>query len=632
MTNNYNAECIEVLSGLDPVRKRPGMYTDTTSPNHLAQEVLDNAVDEVLSGHADVITVCLHQDASISVTDNGRGMPVDIHPTFGMTGIELIMTQLHSGAKFSKQLYHFSGGLHGVGVSVVNALSERLDVWVKRNAWLYGLSFADGEVLTPLYKSKKIDPKETGTCVHFWPNPKYFDQPKIDVTKFKQLLKAKAVLCSGLQLNFEDQSNGEKITWCYHEGLSTYLQEKLREECILPEKPWIGEFVGKTETLAWALSWCVESRVTLLQESYVNLIPTLQGGTHLQGMRLGLLEALRDFCDRRHLLPKGIKIIQEDMSPGLNFVLSLKMLEPQFVGQTKEKLSSHQCTAFVSGIIKDAFSLWLNQHVESANLLVEFFLKNAQRRLHANQQVLRKKVVHGPALPGKLADCSTQDLSRTEIFFVEGDSAGGSAKLARDKEFQAVMPLRGKILNTWEVDSKSVLASEAVHDIAVAIGVEPGKHEDLKQLRYGKICILADADSDGKHIATLLCALFLKHFPQLIQAGHLYVAMPPLYRIDMGKETYYALNEEEKRSVLENIKYKNKGKNSKINLTRFKGLGEMNPPQLRETTMAPATRHLVRLHIDDMKLTDQIMDILLAKKRSGDRKSWLETNSNLAEI
>ncbi|MFM8453999.1 MAG: DNA topoisomerase IV subunit B [Gammaproteobacteria bacterium] len=634
MTASYTSESIEVLTGLEPVRKRPGMYTDTTRPNHLAQEVIDNAVDEVLSGHADTIKVCMHADGSVSVIDNGRGMPVDIHSEYGISGIELIMTHLHSGAKFSNKSYHFSGGLHGVGVSVVNALSQKLAVWVKRNGLVHHIEFEDGAVSRALQKLDKIDKKDTGTCVRFWPDPKYFDQPKINTQRLKQLLQAKAVLCSGLTIHFEDEAAQEQITWHYENGLKSYLREKLGEQATLPEEPWMGDFTGKEEAVGWAIAWCAESKAEGLQESYVNLIPTPQGGTHLNGMRLGLLEALRDFCEIRNLLPKGLKITQEDMAPGLNFVLSAKMLEPQFAGQTKEKLSSRQCATFVAAIVKDAFSLWLNQHVESAQKLVEYFLSNAQQRLNAAKQVVRKKITQGPALPGKLADCSAQELSRTEIFFVEGDSAGGSAKLARDKEFQAVMPLRGKILNTWEVDSKTVLSSESVHDIAVAIGLDPGNNSDdaLEKLRYGKVCILADADSDGKHIATLLCALFLKHFPKLVEQGHVFIAMPPLFRVDAGKEVYYALDEAEKRGILDKIHAKNKNKNTKIHITRFKGLGEMNPSQLRETTMAPETRRLVQLNLDDSILTDKMMDVLLAKKRASDRKAWLETNGNLAEI
>ncbi len=625
---SYTSESIEVLSGLDPVRKRPGMYTDTTRPNHLAQEVIDNSVDEAISGHATQLSVILHTDGALEVTDNGRGMPVDIHPEHKVPGIELILTRLHAGAKFSQKDYRFSGGLHGVGVSVVNALSKHLEVWVKRDGQVYHMAFEQGERVTKLKSIDKAPKNETGTTVKFWPEPKYFDSAKILSKPLKHLLQAKAVLCPGLSVHFEDRQTDEVHEWCYQGGLRTYLLEQLEKTVILPEEPFEGAFEGNQETASFAVVWAPDSHESF-QESYVNLVPTAQGGTHVNGLRTGLLEALREFCEFRNLLSKGIKLAPEDVWEKINFVLSVKILEPQFSGQTKERLSSRQCATFVAGVVKDSFSLWLNQHVQVATTLAQCIIENAEKRLRAGKMIARKKITQGPALPGKLADCSLQDLSLCELFLVEGESAGGSAKQARDRGFQAVMPLRGKILNTWEVDSLDVLSSQEVHDIAVAIGVDPGL-SNLDKLRYGKICILADADSDGQHIATLLCALFLKHFRPLVEAGHLFVAMPPLYRIDMGKEVYYALDDAEKQGVLDKIAA---GKSkAKITVQRFKGLGEMNPIQLRETTMAPDTRRLVQLTIAPEDGTNSLMDMLLAKKRASDRRQWLESKGDLADV
>lgn len=623
----YNATSIEVLSGLDPVRKRPGMYTDTTRPNHLAQEVIDNSVDEAISGHANRLRIVLRKDGALSVEDNGRGMPIDIHPQHKVPGIELILTRLHAGAKFSQKDYRFSGGLHGVGVSVVNALSKRLEVTVKRGGFIYTMAFEQGERVEKLKKIGEAPKKETGTTVIFWPEPKYFDSPKILASKLKQLLRAKAVLCPGLHIEFVDESTEEYIEWYYESGLNQYLLEQVDSSVLLPEKPFEGDFEGDTEAVRWAVIWAPEKSDSI-QESFVNLVPTIQGGTHVNGLRLGLLEALREFCEIRNLLPRGIKLAPEDIWEKIHFILSVKLLEPQFSGQTKERLSSRTCAVFVSGVVKDSFSLWLNQRVAQGVQIAEFIIDNAQKRLRAGKAVIRKKITSGPALPGKLADCTLQDMQQTELFLVEGDSAGGSAKQARDKTFQAVMPLRGKILNTWEVDSKEVLASQEVHDIAVAIGVDPGS-DDIRQLRYGKICILADADSDGRHIATLLCALFLKHFRPLVEAGHLYVAMPPLFRLDVGKTVYYALDESEKTAILDRISSE-KQKN-KVVIQRFKGLGEMNPIQLRETTMALETRRLIQLQVlSDETETEHLFDKLLAKKRAADRKFWLEEKGNLA--
>jgi topoisomerase-4 subunit B len=624
----YTAESIEVLSGLEPVRKRPGMYTDTTRPNHLAQEVVDNSVDEAIAGFANRIEVTLHKDGSVEVSDNGRGMPVDIHPEHKVPGVELILTRLHSGAKFSNKDYRYSGGLHGVGVSVVNALSKRLEVFIKRDGYIWTMDFAQGERINKLKKLDKIAKNETGTTVRFWPETKYFDSPRILTPKLKQLLQAKAVLCPGLTVAFNDLQGKDAETdeWCYTDGLVHYLTEHVNSAVIYPPVPFEGVMAGDTEEVSWAVVW-VPDQPEVFQESYVNLVPTPQGGTHVNGLRTGLLEAMREFCEIQNLLPRGVKLAPDDVCNNIHFVLSVKMQEAQFSGQTKERLSSRQTAAFVAGVVKDSFSLWLNQHVQEGTQLADFIIEIAQQRLRADKQVTRKKVSAGPALPGKLADCTCTDVKRGELFLVEGDSAGGSAKQARDREFQAIMPLRGKILNTWEVESNQVLASKEVHDITVAIGVDPGI-ASLEKLRYGKICILADADSDGLHIATLLCALFVKHFRPLVAAGHVFVAMPPLFRIDIGKNVYYALDEDEKKGIIDRIQAeKIKGK---INVQRFKGLGEMNPDQLRVTTMAPDTRRLVRLSIEDGDDTEHLMDMLLAKKRANDRKNWLESKGDLA--
>lgn len=625
ITRQYTAESIEVLTGLDPVRVRPGMYTDTRNPNHLGMEAVDNSVDEAIAGHATEITVILHADNSLEVIDNGRGMPVDIHPEEKVSGVELILTRLHAGAKFAQKEYQFSGGLHGVGISVVNALSTRLEVKVKRGGTLYQMVFKDGEAQTPLEVVSKVGKQETGTSVRFWPNPKYFDSAKFALAPLKYLLRAKAVLCPGLTVGLQEP-NGQE-TWCYADGLKTYLHESLGNAPRLPEDLFMGHSEGTSEMVDWAVAWLPEGGA-LVGESYVNLIPTVQGGTHVNGFRTGLLEALREFCEIRKLLPRGIKLVSEDLWEQCCYVLSVKLKDAQFSGQTKERLTSRQCVAFVSGVVKDAFSIWLNQNVNIGEALAELAIQNAQQRSRINKQVSRKKITSGPALPGKLADCSRQDLKFTELFLVEGDSAGGSAKQARDREFQAVMPLRGKILNTWEVDSSEILSSQEIHDIAVAIGVDPGSN-DLSGLRYGKICILADADSDGLHIATLLCALFYQHFQPLIAAGHLYVAMPPLYRVDIGKEVFYALDDEEREGILDRIAAEKK--KGSVQIQRFKGLGEMNPSQLRETTMAPDTRRLVQLSVGDDKTRD-LMDMLLAKKRTQDRRQWLEKKGNLAEV
>lgn len=626
-SSQYTAGAIEVLNGLEPVRRRPGMYTDTTRPNHLGQEVIDNSVDEALAGHATKIEVILHADQSLEVIDNGRGMPVDIHPEEGISGVELIFCRLHAGGKFSNDSYEFSGGLHGVGISVVSALSTRLEVAVRRDGQVHEMAFAYGDKITELEVTGTCGQRNTGTRVHFWPDASYFDSPKFSVSRLKHLLKAKAVLCPELTLKFVDKVNNETLEWYYEDGLQDYLVESVKDFVCLPEIPFIGNFKAEFSAVEWALTWLPEGGEGI-SESYVNLIPTAQGGTHVNGLRQGLLDAMREFCEFRNLLPRGVKLTPDDIWERCAYILSVKMQDPQFAGQTKERLSSRQSAAFVSGVVKDAFSLWLNQHTELAEQIAELCISSAQRRLRQAKKVVRKKVTQGPALPGKLTDCASADPMRGELFLVEGDSAGGSAKQARDREFQAIMPLRGKILNTWEVDSSQVLASQEVHDISVAIGLDPNS-EDLSELRYGKVCILADADSDGLHIATLLCALFVRHFRHLVENGHVYVAMPPLYRIDLGKEVYYALDEAERDGVLERIKAENK--RGKIQVTRFKGLGEMNPKQLRETTLDPNTRRLVQLTVDDMAATETLMDMLLAKKRSSDRREWLESKGNLVD-
>ncbi|MEX2961699.1 DNA topoisomerase IV subunit B [Microbulbifer sp. TYP-18] len=626
--DNYSAEDIEVLTGLDPVRKRPGMYTDTTRPNHLAQEVIDNSVDEALAGHAKKIEVVLHKDNSLSVSDDGRGMPVDIHPEQGRPGVEVILSTLHAGGKFSNKNYQFSGGLHGVGVSVVNALSKVLEVTIQRNGQIYRMGFHNGDKASELEVIGSCGKRTTGTSLRFLPDPKYFDSIKFSVRHLRHLLRAKAVLCPGLTVVFINEQDGESDQWYYEDGLTDYLAAANQGWEVLPAEPFVGSFSATSEAADWAVQWLPQGG-EVTTESYVNLIPTAQGGTHVNGLRAGLLDAMREYCEIRNLVPRGVKLGPEDIWAQCSYVLSAKLAEPQFSGQTKERLSSREATAFVSGVAKDAFSLWLNQHTGEGDKLAELCVSNAQKRLRSAKKIARKKVNQGPALPGKLADCASGDTSSSELFLVEGDSAGGSAKQARDREFQAIMPLRGKILNTWEVDSAEILASQEVHDVAVALGVDPGS-DNLEGLRYDKICILADADSDGLHIATLLCALFLRHFRPLVTNGHVYVAMPPLYRIDIGKDVYYALDEAEKQGVLDHIAAENK--KGKIQVTRFKGLGEMNPLQLRETTMDPNTRRLVQLYVDAGDDSNQLLDMLLAKKRAGDRKLWLESKGNLAEI
>tara|TARA_Y100001935_G_scaffold244159_1_gene236326 strand:+ start:10024 stop:11907 length:1884 start_codon:yes stop_codon:yes gene_type:complete len=624
----YDSSSIEVLSGLDPVRKRPGMYTSTDRPNHLAQEVIDNSIDEVIEGHAKKIDVRLFKDGSLEVKDDGRGMPIDDHPDLGIPGVEVILTKLHSGGKFSKKNYKFSGGLHGVGVSVVNALSKKLEVWVKRDSKEFHMSFADGQKKSKLKVIGKVGKLSKGTRLRFWPDEKYFDNKKFNIKIIQHSLRAKAVLSPGLRIRFFQEGKTGYDEWFYEGGLAEYLKNAIGDVEYLPKQTFANSMTKKDSSVEWAIVWQAESESNI-SESYVNLIPTPQGGTHVSGLRTGLTEAIREFCEFHSLLPRGLKISPEDVWGHVSFVLSIKVIDPQFSGQTKERLTSKESSILVSGTIKDSFGLWLNENIDDGKLIAELAINAAQQRHRAGKKVIRKRISQGPALPGKLADCLSDDQSNTELFLVEGDSAGGSAKQARDKNFQAIMPLRGKIMNTWEVDSSEVLSSQEVHDISVAIGVEPGS-SDLSRLRFGKICILADADSDGLHIATLLCALFVQHFNKLVENGHIFVAMPPLYRIDFGKKIFYALDENEKQIILKDIK--SQKSNSKVGVQRFKGLGEMNPSQLRETTMNPDSRRLVQLSMKSSDKTKTFMDMLLAKKRSGDRKNWLQKKGDLAEF
>ena len=626
--SNYDASSIEVLTGLEPVKKRPGMYTDTENPNHLAQEVVDNSVDEAVSGYATQINVTLHTDNSMSVEDNGRGIPIDIHPKEGTPAVEVILTKLHAGGKFSNDSYQFSGGLHGVGISVVNALSSSIEVWIKRDAKQYYMKFESSVKSNDLEEIGTVGKRNTGTLIKFMPDAKFFDSVKFSIKKLRHNLRSKAVLCPGLEINFKNEIDETEDTWLFKDGIKDYLQASLDGlECV-PSIPFVTSFETKEEQLDCALTW-TENTSNITAESFVNLIPTIGGGTHVNGLRSGLTDALKEFCEFRNLIPKNIKLTPDDVWQRIAFVLSIKILDPQFSGQTKERLSSRECASFVSGVVKDSFSLWLNQHTDIAEKIAELAILNAQSRLKTAKKVVRKKIVSGPALPGKLSDCTSSDLEQTEVFLVEGDSAGGSAKQARDKNYQAILPLRGKILNTWEVDSSQVLASNEIHDISIAIGLEPDNN-DLSGLRYGKVCILADADSDGLHIATLICALFVKHFPKLVSQGHVYVAMPPLYRIDAGKQVFYALDDTEKEQFEARLLKENK--RQKIQVQRFKGLGEMNPKQLRETTMQPDTRRLIQLTLNHPLQIAETMDMLLSKKRASDRKSWLETKGNLANV
>ena len=625
----YDAKAIEVLSGLEPVKKRPGMYTDTTCPNHLIQEVLDNSVDEALAGYCKRIKVNLFKNGSIEVADNGRGMPVDIHPDHQLSGVELILCKLHAGAKFSGEDYGFSGGLHGVGVSVVNALSAELNVIIKRDAKEYAIGFRDGEKVQELKEVGKVGTQNSGTAVTFLPDQQYFESLKVDKKRLKHLLKAKAVLCPGLQIDYFDEKKSERIKWVFDEGLRDYVEEFSGCSQLLLDETFIFSKDGEGQGIDVGINWTDEASKDLLKETYVNLIPTALGGSHLNGFKAGLLDSIREFCDYRNLLPKGIKINSEDILVNCVFVISSKLQNPQFAGQTKERLDSKDHTSFVSAAVKDSMSIWLNQHTEEGEKIADLAIRAAQKRAKSTVKVDRKKTFKGPALPGKLSDCNSDDIEQSELFLVEGDSAGGSAKQARERKFQAIMPLRGKILNTWDLESSDILKSQEIKDLTTAIGVTPGD-DNISKLRYGKICILADADSDGLHIATLLCALFLRHFKSLVTAGRIFVAMPPLFRIDAAKEVYYALDEKEKDNIVKNIRKTNT--KVKIDIQRFKGLGEMNPSQLRETVMKPQSRRLIQLTLNASENTNSMFDLLLSKKRAPDRKAWLEKKGNLAEV
>ncbi len=632
-SSDYNAESIEVLKGLDPVKRRPGMYTDTSSPDHLAHEVIDNSVDEAIAGFADRIDVVLYKDNSLEVRDNGRGMPVDIHPEEGLSGVELIMTKLHAGAKFSSKDYNFSGGLHGVGVSVVNALSSLVEITINRNGFVYHISFKNGCKHKDLEIIGKTGVRNTGTTVKFYPDPSYFESKAFSKKSLKHSLKAKAVLCPGLLITFFDEESGEKLKWKFEYGLKDYLLDAFKDVNTIFDQPFTDEVQTEDAFVAWAVNWSEDKNENIC-ESYVNLIPTPFGGTHVNGFRSGLLDSVREFCKFRELLPKGINLTGDDIFENIGFILSVKLNDAQFSGQTKERLSSRHCTPIVSAAVRNSFSLWLNKNTDAGEKLACSVIDNAKARIKKFRQATRKRITNGPALPGKLSDCTSRDYQQNEIFLVEGDSAGGSAKQARDRRFQAIMPLRGKILNTWETDSSEILSSKEVHNISLAIGIEPDA-DNLAGLRYNKICVLADADSDGLHIATLLCALFYRHFPRLVENGHIFIAMPPLFRIDAGKEIFYALDETERKTIINKIRRRKK--KVKINIQRFKGLGEMNPAQLRETTIAPDTRRLVQLVInkkdeDTEKNVFNVMDMLLAKKRASDRRRWIETKGDIKKI
>ena len=629
MAKNYDSESIEVLSGLDPVRKRPGMYTDTSSPNHLIQEVLDNSIDEALAGHCSKIKVTLHKEHVISVVDDGRGMPVDIHPQHKVSGVELIMCKLHAGAKFSGEDYNFSGGLHGVGVSVVNALSSKLSVEIKRDGHRFEMNFKGGEKISDLKKVGDIGPRNTGTAISFTPDSQYFETTNIDKSNLKHLLKAKAVLCPGLTIEYFDEKKNEKIPWNYENGLISYISQSSEGIDLLLEESISCSKLTEDNALDFVLNWSTQPVKNLMNESYVNLIPTAQGGSHLNGFKSGLLDSVKEFCEFRNLIPKGLKITADDVVQHSTFIVSSKLTNPQFAGQTKERLDSKDHQAFVNTTTKDILSIWFNQHTEEGEKLAELAIASAQSRIKETKTVDRKKTFQGPALPGKLSDCNSTDLNETELFFVEGDSAGGSAKQSRERKFQAIMPLRGKILNTWDLESSEIIKSAEIKDISTAIGVNPGS-PDIESLRYGKICILADADSDGLHIATLLCALFLRHYKPLVLSGHIFVAMPPLFRIDCAKEVFYALDEEEKDSIVK--KLKTKAGKPKVDIQRFKGLGEMNPSQLRETVMDPKTRRLVKLTVSSNDNVNSMMDLLLSKKNAGARKEWLEKRGKIVSV
>ena len=625
MTAKYNAAAIEILSGLEPVKKRPGMYTDTSDPNHLAQEVIDNSVDEVLSKYASEIEVILHQDGSLSVIDNGRGMPVDLHPERKQSGVEVILTTLHAGGKFSQKNYRYSGGLHGVGVSVVNALSAQLEVWIKRGGKKYYMAFKNGEPQSKLKELGKVGQRNTGTEIRFSPNGKYIDNLKFDEKRLERQLKAKAVLCPGLKIAYSNEATQREKQWCYESGLGSYFQEILADTELLLNAHFSDSVKAKDYEVDWCLNWLTDN-TTVFAESYANLVPTPQGGNHVSGMRNGLVIAMREFMQLRKLLPKNVRITPDDIATDLCYLLSVKTINPEFAGQAKERLTSRDITAIVQNVIGDAFALWLNRYPQQGEILAAHIIENARRRGNKAKKVIRKSTLNGLTLPSKLSDCVSNDVTETELFLVEGDSAGGSAKQARNRNFQAILPLRGKIMNTWEVAHDEILKSEELRNISLALGIEPNS-TDLRNLRYGKICILADADCDGLHIAVLLATLFKRHFPVLVNANHVYMVVPPLFRIDAGSEVYYVADEKERDKCLKDLskKYANSAK-----ITRFKGLGEMNPQQLKESVMLPDKRLILQLTVDAKNHSDEILDMLLAKKRAPDRRTWLEQKGDLA--
>lgn len=629
MSNNYSSDDITNLEGLEPVKRRPGMYTDTENPNHLALEVIDNSIDEALEGHASKVLITIHPDNSVEVEDDGRGMPVDINKKTKMTGVAMILEMLHSGGKFSADNYKISGGLHGVGVSVVNALSSNLEVYVKRYGKTHYTRYSDGHVidkLTPL-KDSKCAKTETGTRVIFKANPTYFVTDEIDEKALREIIKSKAILFPNLEISFTNRK-GETDVYLYSGGINEFLCEQNNIDDCIGDIQFVCE--GENQDPFMSLEWGVYFANThTLGKSYANLIPTALGGTHVDGLKSGLFNGLKEFASFHELLPKNITLKPNDVWQNANYVISFKMHEPQFKGQTKDKLASRECSTFISNYVRDSFSLFLSQNKESAILLVEKCLSNARKRVREAKKVERKELGKLMAIPGKLTDCVTNQYEDAELFIVEGDSAGGSAVQGRDRETQAILPLKGKILNSWELDADTILQSDEINNISAAIGVNPNS-DDLSKLRYNKICILADADSDGLHIGTLFVALMFKHFLPLVERGHIFVAMPPLYRIDVGKKVFYALDDMEKESVLRKIKEdKLRGE---VHVQRFKGLGEMNPDQLEETTLNPLNRRLVQLTVSDLEATTEMLDMLLSKKRANHRREWLNECGNNFEL
>lgn len=649
---HYDESSVRVLKGLEPVKERPGMYTRTTDPTHICQEVIDNAADEALGGFARKIAVTVHLDGSLTVEDDGRGIPVGLHPQEGVPVVELVFTRLHAGGKFNKKdggAYAFSGGLHGVGVSVTNALSTRLEVEVKREGGVHRLVFAGGDVIEPLARVGDCGPRTSGTRVRVWPDGKYFESPRYSMPELERLLRAKAVLLPGVAVTqtIERPSGDEVKVWQYPEGLKSYLAELCGDdEPIAPlfaGEAYIGEEheqFAKGEGAQWAMAWFEDGASG---ESYVNLIPTPSGGTHEAGLRAGVFEAVKSFVDHHNLLPRGVKLMAEDVWSRVRFVLSARVLDPQFQGQTKDKLTSRDALKLVSGLARDPVELWLNQHVEAGKKIAELAIRQAQSRLKSVKKVEKKKGSGVAVLPGKLTDCESEDIERNELFLVEGDSAGGSAKLARDKEYQAILPLRGKVLNSWETDKDQLFSNAEIHDISVAIGVDPHGVDDtpdLSGLRYGKIAILSDADVDGSHIQVLLLTLFFRHFPKLIEQGHIYIAQPPLFRVDVpgqGKNRpprkLYALDDGEMDAILDRLRSEGV-KESAWSISRFKGLGEMNPEQLKDTTMNPDTRRLSRVQVRPgaMQTTRDMFIMLMGKGEASSRRSWMEAKGNEAEV